>query len=75
MRTVRWSETAADDLQRIAEYIRNYDPRMEESTIGFIIDRADILLKYPRIGPLHETNPTNVETPHATGWQAVPIGL
>ncbi|WP_072008580.1 type II toxin-antitoxin system RelE/ParE family toxin [Hymenobacter sp. IS2118] len=50
MKYLRWSETAADDLQRIAEHIRAYNSRLEHATIGFIVERADVLRKYPRIG-------------------------
>ena len=61
MRRFRWSETAADDLQRIAEHIRAYNPGLEHSTIGFIVERADILRQYPRIGRPWETDDAEVE--------------
>lgn len=61
MSSLKWSEVAADDLQRIAEHIRAYSPKLEQTTISFIIDRADVLRKYPRIGRPWEVAIADVE--------------
>ena len=54
MSSLKWSATASDDLQRIAEYIREYNPAKEQETVGFIIDKTTILFQYPRVGQRRE---------------------
>lgn len=50
MSSYKWTMGAADDLQRIAEFIREYSPATEQAVIGRIVDRADILQQHPRLG-------------------------
>lgn len=64
MSSLKWSATASDDLQRIAEYIREYNLAKEQETVGFIIDKTNILLQYPRVGQRREiaANGTELRT-------------
>jgi len=61
MSSLKWSATVSDDLQRIAEYIREYNPAKEQETVGFIIDKTNILLQYPRVGQRRETAANGTE--------------
>lgn len=50
MSSFKWAATASDDLQRIAEFIREYNPAQEVETVSNIIEKASILRQSPRIG-------------------------
>lgn len=57
----KWSQTAVDDLQRIAEFIRAFNPALEQKIVTFIIDRATILRQYPRLGQRREIRAAGTE--------------
>lgn len=50
MATVTWNRLALDDLQRIAEYIRETNPLKEQQFLGDIIKKAEQLAQQPRSG-------------------------
>ncbi len=57
----KWSQTVAADLQRIAEFIRDFNPRLEQETVSAIIERATALRQYPRIGQRREVYENGTE--------------
>lgn len=61
MSTYKWTVGAADDLQRIAEFIRGYSPATEQAVVGRIVERADMLHQYPRLGSRREVLEEGVE--------------
>lgn len=50
MGSVIWTPLALDDLQHIAEYLRDTNPAKEQGIIGNIVDRADQLENNPYSG-------------------------
>ena len=61
MSSYKWSESAATDLQRIAEFIREFNPELEQRIIGAIIERATILRRFPRLGTRREVDENGTE--------------
>ena len=49
-----WNPTAIDDLQRVAEYVREHTPLKEQSIIGNIVTRANQLENFPYSGQKSE---------------------
>lgn len=47
---LRWSETAADDLQNIYEFIARDKPDAALATIEKLIATVDLLLMHPHLG-------------------------
>ena len=47
---LRWTESAADDLQRIAEYLIEETPLHAERLIRAICNAPEVLLRSPLIG-------------------------
>jgi len=50
MGNVIWTPLALDDLQHIAEYLRETNPAKEQQIIGNIVDKADQLENNPYSG-------------------------
>lgn len=48
--TVRWSETASDDLKNIFEYIARDKPDAASATVELLIQAGDRLARYPNTG-------------------------
>lgn len=45
-----WNPSALEDLQRIAEYTREFTPEKEQQLIGGLVAKADQLRTFPHIG-------------------------
>ena len=50
MAEITWSPQSLDDLDSIAEYIARDSARYAQSTVEKIIEAAEILKRFPRIG-------------------------
>lgn len=51
---IRWTATAADDLESIITYTAERDPQAAERLGTSIIDHIEVLRTFPRIGPRHK---------------------
>ena len=61
MSSFKWSQKATRNLQQIAEYIRGFNPAAEVVIVGAIVERADVLREYPRIGLCREVDAAGTE--------------
>jgi len=52
---LKWNATALDDLQRIAEFIREHAFAKEQATISALVERTNQLRSQPRSGQKRET--------------------
>ncbi len=58
----KWTSTAADDLQRIAEFIREFRPASEQAIVGSLVEKTNnLLLDHPRIGQQREVKADGTE--------------
>ena len=50
MSAVVLSQAAAEDVERLAQFLRDASPEGAEATIGLVMDALAILVDHPRIG-------------------------
>jgi addiction module RelE/StbE family toxin len=58
LRRIRWAPAAADDLQAIRDYLRQYHPAFVQTTVRRLYDAARSLKRFPnrgRIGQIDNT--------------------
>ena len=55
MGNVRWSPTALFWLREIRSYIARDNPDAARRTVRGIVERLEVLERFPEIGQLHET--------------------
>jgi addiction module RelE/StbE family toxin len=55
---VRWTRAAADDLQRIALYLKEHQPAVAESTTKKIYQAAESLIQFPHRGRIGQQEGT-----------------
>ena len=61
MSNITWTPTALNDLQRIAEFIREVRPNQEQSIIGLLITKSEQLESFPRSGQDKEVRADGTE--------------
>ncbi len=61
MSKLTWTPTALDDLQRIAEFIREVRPHQEQAIIGLLITKSEQLEAFPRSGQDKEVRADGTE--------------
>ncbi len=62
MSRITWTPTALNDLQRIAEFIRQVRPAREQAIIGLLITKSEQLEAFPRSGQDKEVHADGTET-------------
>lgn len=55
---IRWSDQARDDLRGILSYVgENFGRRKAEEVLADILDRAELLRRYPSLGQVFVKDP------------------
>jgi toxin ParE1/3/4 len=58
LRRIRWTPAAADDLERIAGYLKEHHPSIAHSTVRKLYDAAKSLKQFPHRGRVGQEKDT-----------------